>query len=196
MRPVVCALLCWLWTGCLVDSFFIPSKRIVNTRGKEGQRGLHDILGQMNELMDFAISVTKPKSRKSIAENVEHTKTGIVCPSYKCSDTIEPGCRRSVYYVIKGQRCMGCDVDVCKVKKRRESARMPLHRSNINTDGAIEERISVNPFNFEKRWLFSRNRKGPEQLAHSNSFQQMLSVSDVDRLPPGSENSWITGSLF
>ncbi|XP_061178544.1 uncharacterized protein LOC133187198 [Saccostrea echinata] len=152
----------------------------------------------MNELMNFAISVTNPisKSRKSKVENIGNTKRSFVCPSYKCSDTIEPGCRRSVYYVIKGQRCMGCDVDVCKVKKRRENARIPLHRSNINADRAIEERISVNPFNFEKRWLFSRNRKGPEQLDHSNSFQPMITVSNVDRLPPGSENSWITGSLF
>jgi hypothetical protein len=174
-------------------SFFLPNKRIVRTRGKESPGSFSDILGKMNELMNFAISVTKT-ARKPKPEVVEKRITGFVCPSYKCSDKIEPGCRQSVYYVIQGQRCMGCDVDICKVERRRQNARMPFKTSNINADGAIEERISVNPFNFENRWDLSRN--GHKQFDHSNSLQSVLTDSAVDRLPPGSENSWITGSLF
>ncbi|XP_048728807.2 uncharacterized protein LOC125646517 [Ostrea edulis] len=193
MRPLPCIVLCWIWTAHLAGSFFIPNKRIIRTRGKESQSSFSDILGKMNELMNFAISVTKT-SRRPKADVVEKKVTGIVCPSYKCSDKIEPGCRKSVYYVIQGQRCMGCDVDICKVERRRENARMPFKRSNINEDGAIEQRISVNPFNFENRWAFSRN--GREQFDRSNSLQSVLADSAADRLPPGSENSWITGSMF
>lgn len=176
-------------------SFFISSKRNIKPRNDEGTGSLSDILGQMNELMNFALSVAGPLSgtRKSQSDIV---KDSFVCPSYKCSDQIEPGCRQSVYYVIQGQRCMGCDVDICKVERRRENAgKLLRNRSKLNVDGTIDKPISVNSIGFEKRWLFPRNRQ-QERWDQPNSLFPVLTVPDVDRLPPGSENSWITGSLF
>lgn len=176
-------------------SFFIPSKRNIKTRNDESAGSLRDILGQMNELMNFALSVAGPLSGTRKGES-DIVKDSFVCPTYKCSDQIEPGCRQSVYYVIQGQRCMGCDVDICKVERRRENAgKLSSSRSKLNVDGISEKPISGNSIGFEKRWLYPRNRQ-QERWDQPNSLFPVLTVPDVDRLPPGSENSWITGSLF
>lgn len=144
--------------------------------------------------MDFAFSVSQPLLGDS-SKNKGKFATNFVCPSYKCSDKIEPQCRRSVYYVIHGHRCMGCDVDICKLERRKESAQEPLGRSKINRDGAIETKLTGNPINFEKRWLFDKNRNR-EILDRSKFLHTIATAPPVNRLPPGSENSWITGSLF
>ena len=65
----------------------------------------------MRQLLDFARGITQPFMQASSA-----------CPILTCRE-VKPQCRQTIYHTIKGQRCAGCDVDICKAKGKRKTSR-------------------------------------------------------------------------
>ena len=65
----------------------------------------------MRQLLDFARGITQPFMQSSSA-----------CPILTCRE-VKPHCRQTIYHTIKGKRCAGCDVDICKAKGKRKKSR-------------------------------------------------------------------------
>ncbi|KAK3103499.1 hypothetical protein FSP39_019657 [Pinctada imbricata] len=171
-----------------------PSHRRGNSGRSLGRDSrLGEILNGMRQILDFAREFTKPLIRSTSA-----------CPKLNCANHIAAHCRRSVYYNIKGKRCAGCDVDICKVQQRRRKntrivpvrrSEMPIFIPRIKADDGLMQ--------FENRWAQPREI----DLMSTNSFDPIqnslmgggFALDDARRdadFPRGWENSWITSPLM